>query len=482
MRLTAVDPQAAALGLAVGSTLADAQAMLPDLVVQDHDPVADEELLDRIADGCVRYTPMVALDPPGGIMLDIGASAHLAGGEIPLARNIRQWLGERGMDVRIACASTAQAARALARFSAGNAADNADEACAVRNLPVAALELPPEHDLGLRRAGLKTIGDVADRPRGAIAARIGAATVFALELLIGQTEKPLSPRPLPAPRVVMRRFAEPIASKAYALKVLHELLEEVAEGLARDNLGGRCFAVSFHRVDGAVQHLRVETGLPTRDMQAVARLFDERMDVLSDPLDPGFGFDSIRLAVPRSDPLEPEQVGLEKGDGAHRNRGNVGEFLDRLAIRLGRNRVLRFRPNDTHIPERGQIAMAAANMGAGAQWLRAEPGEPPIRPLQLFDPPQRITVIAQIPDGPPRRFRWRRKSRDVVRHEGPERIAAEWWRGNDDGGADPLGRGQLSRDYYRIEDTQGRRYWVFRHGLYGRETVDPDWYLHGLFA
>lgn len=472
VRLTAVNPPAADCGLAVGASLADARAVVPGLLVQDHDGAADEELLDRIADSCVRYTPMVAVDPPDGIILDIGGTVHLFGGEAQLTEALKAQLRAQGLTMRLACASTAEAAHALARYSVRGAADEAD---AIHRLPVAALELKAEDDLGLRRAGLHTIGDVAGRPRSAIAARFGAKTVFALERLIGTAEKPLNPRVIETPLMLERRFAEPIANKNYALKVLHELLEEAKIKLAQDHLGGRCFEASFYRVDGRVQSLSVETGLPTRDTKAITRLFDERLDGLSDRLDPGFGFDSVRLSVPRTDLLKPLQTHLEK-EAVEEN--STAEFLDQLVVRLGRNRLLRFRPNDTHIPERSQRAVFAIDSNTHIVWPRAKAGEPPSRPLQLFDPPQRIAVIAEIPDGPPKRFRWRGKVRDISRHEGPERIASEWWRSDND----PLGQHDRTRDYYRIEDITGRRYWVFRHGLYGREADDPNWYLHGLFA
>lgn len=472
MRLVALGREALECGLTAGTTLADARAIVPDLVVHDHDPQADADWLDRIADDCMRYTPMVAVEPPDGVMLDITGCAHLSGGEGELEQDVREWLNSRRIETRLARGSSAEAAHALARFHRGAVTD---EAAAIRALPVAALKLDPESDLGLRRAGLKTIGDVMDRPRRVIAARFGPASIYRLERLIGASARPLDPRIPAPPRSFNRRFAEPVASKDYAMGVLHELLDEAKASLAADDLGGRVFEARFCRVDGLVQNLRVETGLPTRDPRAIARLFDERLDGLADPLDPGFGFDEIQLAVLQTESLKPRQDDIEKetiGDNP------LSATLDTLAVRLGRNRLLRFRPNDTHVPESGQIAVPAIDAHRPFAWPRAQPGEPPSRPLQLFDPPQRIAVIAEIPDGPPRRFRWRRKLRDIVRFEGPERIAPEWW--NSPG--DPLGRDRLTRDYYRIEDTVGLRYWVFRQGLYGRETTDPDWYLHGLFA
>jgi len=473
MRLTATNAESVELGLSVGTSLADARAVVPDLIIHDHDPVADADLLDRIADSCVRYTPMVAVDPPDGILLDITGSAHLSGGEVHLAEAIATWLRRKRIDARLARASSAEAAHALARFA--HSKNDEDEAHAIRRLPAAALELDPESELGLHRAGLKTIGDVADRPRSVIAARFGAAAVFMLERLIGKADSPLNPRISNPPLVFERRFVEPIASKVYALKVLQGLLEEAQVKLAEDDLGGRAFETTFHRVDGRVQRVYVETGLPTRDPTAVTRLFDERLDGLADPLDPGFGFDMVRLSVPATEPLRPRQDDIESEVEAE---DNTAELLDRLAIRLGRNRVLHFHPNNTHIPENSQIAVPAIDTSMAERWEPPLSGEPPSRPLQLFDPPQRITVIAEIPDGPPKRFQWRQKPRTIIHHEGPERIAEEWWRSTND----PIGRDQLTRDYYRIEDDEGRRYWVFRRGLYGREAADPNWYLHGLFA
>lgn len=472
MRLTAVNREAIEYGLSAGASLADARAIVPDLVVHNHDAIANAELLDRIADACMRYTPMVAVEPPDGVMLDITGSAHLAGGEEQLALHVQDWLDSKRLESRSALAASAQAAHALARFHDDR---TIDEMAAIRALPVAALKLDPDADLALRRAGLKTIGAVMDRPRKVIAARFGAESVYRLELLIGASAKPLDPRIPAGLHSFRRRFAEPIASKNYALKVLRELLDEANMGLAEKDLGGRAFEARFCRVDGLIQRLHVETGLPTRDSAAIARLFDERLDSLTDPLDPGFGFDAIELTIPQTAPLRPEQDDIEQAEDSD---NPLSETLDILSVRLGRNRLLRFRPNDTHIPENGQTAMPVMEASQSFTWPRTQAGEPPSRPLQLFDPPQRITVIAEIPDGPPTRFRWRRKVRDVVYHEGPERIASEWWKSVED----PLGRHHLTRDYYRIEDTNGRRYWIFRHGLYERETGNPNWYLHGLFA
>jgi len=97
----------------------------------------------------------------------------------------------------------------------------------------------------------------------------------------------------------------------------------------------------------------------------------------------------------------------------------------------------------------------------------------PARPIRLFETPEPIDAIAAVPDGPPLRFRWRRVMHEVASLEGPERIAPDWWTGE---------APALSRDYFRVEDAEGQRFWLFREGLYGAETAHPRWYVHGLFA
>jgi protein ImuB len=242
--------------------------------------------------------------------------------------------------------------------------------------------------------------------------------------------------------------------------------------LAERAEGGRRFDVALFRSDGHVARLSVDTAAPLREAKRLIMLLRERIGALADPLDPGFGYDLIRLRVPLVAPLAAQQLDLAGGDLGD---AEVSALVDRLGARLGRGRVRRLVVADTHIPEQAAFDLPLGDLGGprGA-WPQPQPGEPPWRPLQLFDPPQMVEVIAEVPDGPPRRFRWRRRLHEVTAHEGPERIAAEWW---------GLGRGAgLTRDYFRVEDSEGRRFWMFRHGLYGAERRVPGWYLHGLFA
>ncbi|TPG17667.1 DNA polymerase Y family protein [Sphingomonas koreensis] len=463
MRLVAVDAAAAALGLAPGLSLADARVRTPDLAIADHDPHADARLLARLADACDRYTPMVATDLFDGLTLDITGSGHVFGDEgdmiADLARHAELWR----VTVRVAVADTPEAAQALARY--GDGGDDIDA------LPVAALRCDEETALALRRAGLRTIGDLADRPTAPLAARFGASTTDALARLLGRADSRITPRRASPALRFERRFAEPIARTADVLTVIADLTGDAARAMDRRGKGGRRFAARLFRSDGETRDLAIETSVPTRDVALVSRLFVERIDALADPIDPGFGFDLIRLAVPVLEPLAPTQLELEGGEVRD---GELIALIDRLSTRLGRDRVRRLAPCDTHIPEQATLALPAVEAPAPEPWPSPMPGEPPLRPIHLFDPPQPIDVTAAaFPDGPPRRFRWRRTQHDVTRYEGPERIAAQWWRRDDNAG--------LTRDYYRIEDARGRRFWVFRHGLY-REQEAPRWYIHGLFA
>nr|WP_244970648.1 DNA polymerase Y family protein [Novosphingobium aerophilum] len=472
LRLAAVDPRAQRLGLVPGLTLADARARRPDLAVADFDPEADRHWLERLARHGLAWTPRVTPVPPDAVVLDIAGSDHLFGGEAALSALVEDTMAERGMSVRLACADTPEGALALARHARGAPAD---ERAALRALPVAALGLDPEATLALRRAGLKTVGDLATRPAASLAARFGAQAVTALRRLLGDEARPIAPLAPPVPLRFERRFAEPIAHERAVAACFRDLLVEAAGALEERGLGGRHFRLTLLRSDGARHRLQIETGAPTRDPALVLRLFDERIGSLADPLDPGFGYDSVVLAIPVAEPLAAAQPAL---DGQESAAAVLAELIDRLSTRLGPGGLLRLVPQDSHIPERGQQAVPASRLPTPVRWPPPSPGEPPLRPIVLFDPPQPVEVIAEVPDGPPHRFRWRRKLHEVRLYEGPERIAAEWWRRR--GGEGP-GQGGLTRDYYRIEDARGHRYWLFRHGLYDEKPA-PRWYMHGLFA
>jgi protein ImuB len=213
----------------------------------------------------------------------------------------------------------------------------------------------------------------------------------------------------------------------------------------------------------------------------IDRLFRERLEALNDPLDPGFGFDLIRLSASRTEIVVPQQRDLDANVHDH---DELADLIDRIAARIGGRRVIVHLPQDSHIPERAAMAAPAQHYlvaSTQANWPARTAGEPPLRPLRLFERPEPIRVpFATVPDGPPHHFTWRRVTHAVVRVEGPERIAMEWWK--QDGEV-------LTRDYFRVEDEAGLRFWIYRDGLYGSELANEDgkpapanWFVHGLFA
>ena len=452
-------------------TLADARARIPDLVAQAAQPEADRDFLGRLAAYCDRFTPLVALDGPHGLVLDITGCSRLFS-EIDLLALIARRMSAGGLTLRAAIAGTPEAARAVCRFGAGGIVAQGDEEATISRLPAAALEVPEETLMALSRAGLKTVADVADRAPAALTARFGSGLATRLSRMLGHEDIRITPlRPLPD-CVVERHFPEPLLDVAGLERIVTRLMTEAIGVLERRGEGGRVFEVSFFRSDGAVRRLILETGRPSRDIQALLRLWRERIDTLSDTLDPGFGFDAVKLAVSVCEPLSDVQTSL---DGRADEDDAVANLVDRLVTRFGRDRVLRFIARDSHDPRReARTVPANAPMPASrVSWPPPERDGPPARPLHLFEPPQPVETLAEVPDGPPLRFRWRRILHEIARAEGPERIAPEWWR---DGPQPPI------RDYYRVEDAEGRRFWLFRSGLYGRGAEPPRWFLHGLFA
>jgi protein ImuB len=476
-----LDDIAARSGLSIGLPLANARAICPELTVYDADEVADTRTLNDIADWCDRFTPLVALDPPYGLFLDITGCAHLFGDERAMLQIVCGGLGRRGFAVSGAIAATSVCARTLTRHSSGRIIEDGAEAEAVAPLPISALGADDAITKGLRRAGLKTIGDVAVRARHEITARFGAAFTTLLEHALGQGDAPISPRkPLPD-YIVEKRFPEPVATEPMITMTLQNLAQMLVQAMDKQGKGARKLEASFFRTDGAVRTLAVETGRAVTKSDVIDRLFRERLEALNDPLDPGFGFDLIRLSASRTEIVVQQQRDLD----AHvHDNDELAALIDRIAARIGGKRVVVHLPEDTHIPERAALAAPAQHHLAAAShavWPARAEGEPPLRPLRLFERPEPIKVpFATVPDGPPHRFTWRRATHQVVRVEGPERIAMEWWQR--DGKV-------LTRDYFRVEDEQGLRFWIFRDGLYGSELIDKEgkpvpanWFVHGLFA
>jgi protein ImuB len=476
-RLTAVDAGAQRFGLLPGMAVADARARHPGLELAPADPQADAALVEALADWSRRFTPLAAADPPDGLLLDVTGAAHLFGGEAALLDEIEQRLAKLGFAARAALAPGPALARALARFSSvRRVADDADQAALdhlAGALPVEALGLEAEALAGLRRAGLRRLGDLLDRPRAPLAARFGAGTLARLDAVTCRIRDPISPRFEAPAFIAERRFPDGLTRGQDIEGTLERLAADLCPLLERAGVGARRLEAVFYRVDGAVKRLTAGTSRPLRDPVRLAALLSERLAAIAEEgLDTGYGFDVMRLCATETERAETPQAALVAPDARTAPDEALDDLLDRLGARLGPRRVLRLRAEAAHLPEGAVVAVPAAQGRAAAATARVLPDPADAaRPLRLLEQPETIETIALFPDGPPLRFRWRRALHEVVAFEGPERIAPPWW------GAAPEGP---TRDYFQAQDADGRLFWLFREGLYGRETPSPRWWLHGL--
>jgi protein ImuB len=485
----ALNGAAMAAGLLPGMTLAHARAVLPRLTVAGADPASDQRVLAMLADWCGRYTPWTAVDsnadyrgPSGGgagLWLDISGSAHLFGGEQKMLADLLGRLLALGFAGRAAVADSAGAAWAMARFAEPAIAVVAPQTAetALAPLPVAGLRLPASLLDALDEVGLRRIGELASLSRAALASRFGTLVLNRLDQALGLLDEPLSPR-RPVPAMAARlAFADPIGRADDIARASRHLLEDLCAKLELTQLGARRLELAAYRTDGTTARVAIGTSRPVRDPRHLERLLREKLA----GIDAGFGIEVMILAATVADPLAPAQAPMAFGDMPLAD--DVARLIDRLGNRFGADHVVRLKERASHIPERSCVEVSALAdgpgdrhtdrlaMAAGGDQRSRQP-----RPLHLLPSPEPIEVIAPIPDGPPALFRWRRLQHRVALAEGPERIAPEWWLTDDGCAADNPAR---TRDYYRVEDSEGRRFWLYREGLY-LAGITPRWYLHGL--
>ncbi|MDO8323704.1 MAG: DNA polymerase Y family protein [Phenylobacterium sp.] len=466
-RLSAVDRAGRRLGLYVGQKATDAAAIAPDLITAEAEPEADALALSALVDWCVRFSPAVAADEPDGLFLDISGVAHLWGGEEALLADFRARLMANGLAFRVAIADTPGAAWALAHYGEDGAiARPGQQIGLLAPLPPAALRLAPETAAQIDRLGLKALAQLFDIPRAPLARRFGIETLTRIDQALGRSKEALTYRRPPNPWFARLAFAEPISAPDDMARVTIDVAAKLCARLEKEGQGARRFELCFHRLDGHVAPLTIGLSLAGRDAARIAKLFAPKLETV----DPGFGIEVVTLEAAEVEPVSGRQARLDSLIEAGGAEG-LAPLIDRLTNRLGEDRVWRSRPVESHVPE--QSAAPGAPMAPPlAGW---DPERP--RPLRLFSRPEPLElVMAPIPDDPPVQFRWRGQMHRVRRAEGPERIGEEWWRG-----AIEDARTTHIRDYYRVEDEAGARFWLFRAGIYA-PGVEAKWWLHGLFA
>jgi len=418
-------------------------------------PSVASEHLTRLVEWCDRYSPLVSQDGCDGIVLDITGCAHLFGGEGDLLLDIRRRLHRMNIEAHAAIADTWGAAWALARYGNKFIVHGENTVAALDPLPVEALRLPSEIVLELRRLGLLHVAAVRKIPRSSLTARFGSTLVWRLDQAFHKAEDPLTPWRPPAAYRASRILAEAISTTGSVEYVLRNLLQEVCVKLEKDHLGSRRMDLACYRVDGTVDRCEIRTSKPNRTISHLQRLFSSRLEKLW----AAFGFETFTLSVLNSEALNAEQLSLIETNPV-RDEESFDALIDRLGMKLGFQEVNRVRICESLLPEYSvEFRPASEPIAAGAKWPDYR-----IRPIRLIDPPMRIEVSILIPGGSPVQFFVGRRQHRIVRSEGPERLSPEWW------WRDNKSRWGV-RDYYRIEDEQGLRFWIFHHA--------GQWFLHG---
>ncbi len=460
-----MDEAAEAAGLKLGQGVAEARACIPDTEIIEATPAADRDFLNGLADWCGRYTPLVATHGNRCLFLDITGCTHLFGGEHAMLGDILNRLFHMGLDARAAISSTPGLSYALVFSDQKTIIETGHEAAALAPLPLSALRLEPETLAALSRSGLKIAGHIINAPRAPLARRFGSHVLRRLDQALGTEEEAISPR-LPVARFsAERQVAEPVIGEEDILGLTRQLAVTLEKSFDAQGLGGQAFELALFRVDGHVARLNVKSAEPLKDPARISGLFRERLVAVHDDLDAGFGFEMIRLSAGITAPFKARQRDfMSKG----KPDLPIADFTARVEARLGEGLIHIPAMHESHIPERASRLIPFPGMNT-----HMPPAPALIRPVRLFNHPEPVEAMAEVPEGPPITFRWRRAQHRVRRAEGPERIEAEWWIDGED--AQP-------RDYFRIEDEKGRRFWLYREGLYGRSSRTPRWFMHGVFA
>jgi protein ImuB len=454
------------LGLRAGLPAAQAHALVPGLLTFEADPAEDAAGLERLAVWALRrYAPLVAPDPPDGLVLDVTGAAHLHGGEDALLADVVARLGAVRAAARAALAPTWGAAHALARWS-GTATACVDETALAEvlgRLPVAALRLAPGLVDGLRRLGLDTVGELAAQPRAPLALRFGPEPGRRLDQAFGRLAEPITPVVVSDLVRVDRVLAEPVSAPEVLARHVGLLAEALARALEDRSLGARRLDLLFHRVDRRVEAVRAGTAKPVRDARHLGRLLLDRLE----RIDPGLGVERLALAAPVAEPLDWHPARSELGAPPE---PDVAALVDTLANRVGASRLYRLARVESDVPERSVRRVAPLAAPTPGRWPRGWP-----RPSRLLAAPEPVDTLALLPDHPPVHFTWRGVRRRVARADGPERVHGEWARSDAEVWA--------VRDYFVVEDEAGGRFWLFRAG----DGADPAtgsqrWFLHGLFG
>ncbi|MBC7552923.1 MAG: DNA polymerase Y family protein [Taibaiella sp.] len=460
MVIKAANTAAQEKGINVNMLVADCRAIYPTLQVFDNKPGQAEKLLNALAEWCLRYTPVVAVDLPDGLILDVSGCAHLWGGERPYLKDIITKLRGYGYDVRAAIADTIGTAWAISRFGkVSPIVEPCSQMEVLLPLSPAALRLEPATLDRLNKLGLYHIRSFISMPRKALRRRFGQTLLSRLDQALGQEQEVLKPIQPAEPYQERLPTLEPIRTATGIEIALKQLLENLCLRLAKEGKGLRKCVFKCYRIDGNIQQIEIGTSQSSRNVKHLFNLFELKIATIA----PALGIEVFTIEAPVVEDISVTQDALwdftEGGNGTA-----IAELLDRIASKLGVGTIHRYLPDEHYWPERSMKVAASLAEKPETAWRTNMP-----RPIHLLPQPELIDVTVPMPDYPPLLFHYKGVLHNVKKADGPERIEQEWW----------LEQG-LYRDYYCIEDEQGARYWLFRLGSY--DSGEPKWFIHGFFA
>lgn len=461
MIVTAASPKAQQQGIVAGLSLADARAVLPSLQYFDDKPNLTTQLLQRIAEWCIRFTPAAAPDEPAGLVLDATGCTHLWGGEEAYLTDIINRIAARGYTAHAALADTIGAAWAVARFGkAQRVIESGQQYQALSSLPAAALRLDAETVARLQKLGLYTVASFFSMPRTALRRRFGQTIVQRIAQALGEEEETFLPV-YPVQHYEERLpCIEPIVTRTGIEIAMEQLVQMLCGRLRKEGKGLRAAYFRCYRTDSTAQGIEIATSRPSHHKEHLYHLFGLKLSAL----EPKNGIELFVLQATSVEDHTPKQESFWETSGRVNNE-ELSQLIDRIGSRFGKEVVFRFGPAEHYLPEHSYQPIPPLLEAKPGQWPTHKP-----RPVQLLPIPERIDVAAPVPDYPPMNFRYKGKLHKIVKADGPERIEQEWW----------VQEGE-HRDYYAVEDQEGRRYWLFRLGHYTGDKTH-QWFLHGFFA
>jgi protein ImuB len=462
-------------GVEAGMPVAEAISLLgrkQRAVFEPYDPAKDRETLVELAEWCHRFSPSVGLEEgeaPETLLLDATNLAPLFGSEAALAAQVAQGMRRRGFEVRIALADTVGAAWGMARYD-----DRATECEAApsegRGLPMAALRLPDGMLTTLGELGIATVADVLALPLEELRSRFGTLLLQRIHQFVGTTPEVIATVDPPEEFVVEQQFEYPLTQGEAIRFSVERLLERLAWQLAARNAGALAVVCRFScegTRDAVFEFGLFQPTANAKHLWELAELQLERVRL-------GGPATAIEVRTTRHATLEQRQVALFGEEQSLAQSRPVASLVNRLSGRLGRDAVVRCRLISDAQPElayREEPLVSGGAEGRREKTRRLKPSRQQSaesgvldRPLRLLAQPAPLEMSSVFPEGPLIRFFYGGQAHHIAREWGMERIETGWWR-----------RKRVARDYYRIETSEGRRFWLFQ------QLTDDRWFLHGVY-